>query len=124
MGPCPIRRAETPTENEETNEIAKEKPGLKLSSSNPYFVLVKKAPTASKGNKAKKTHWTQVTYLKLCLSFYWCKQISSYPDALTNVLTEWAGVVDMLCARDPKCTAVLPWSDSDFGRAPLKKEST
>jgi hypothetical protein len=48
-----------------------------------------------------------------------------YPDALTNVLTEWMGIVDMLCARDPKCNAVLPcWSDRDFGRAPLKKEST
>ena len=108
---------------DDTNGIAQEKPGLKLSTSNPYFV-VKKAPTAPKGNKAKKTHWTQVTYLKLRLSSYWCKQISSYPDALTNVLTEWAGVVDMLCARDPKCTAVLPWSDRDFGRAPLRKEST
>jgi hypothetical protein len=30
----------------------------------------------------------------------------------------------MLCTRDPKCTAVLPWSDRDFNRAPLRKDST
>jgi hypothetical protein len=31
--------------------------------------------------------------------------------------------VTLLCLRDPKCTAVLPWSDKDFGRAPLTKDS-
>jgi hypothetical protein len=97
-------------------------PEVKRTAYNPYYV-VKKAPCAPKG-KAVKTHWTQVTYLKLRTGSYWNKQISTYPEALTNVLTEWASVVDLLCSRDPKCTAVLAWSDRDFGRAPLKKEST
>jgi hypothetical protein len=97
-------------------------PEVKRTAYNPYYV-VKQAPRAPKG-KAPKTHWTQVTYLKLKTSSYWNKQISSYPEALTNVLTEWASVIDLLCSIDPKSTAVLAWSDRDFGRAPLKKEST
>lgn len=95
---------------------------LKLAPTNPYYV-VKKAPVAPHG-RTKPSHWTQVTYLKLQCSSYWNKEITTYPAALTNVLTEWADVVTLLCSRDPKCTAVLGWSDRDFGRAPLRKEST
>lgn len=113
----------TPTNTSEVNLAEPAKPPeVKRTAYNPYYV-VKQAPRAPKG-KSPKTLWTQVTYLKLKTSSYWNKQISTYPEALTNVLTEWASVVDLLCSIDPKCTAVLAWSDRDFGRAPLKQKST
>jgi hypothetical protein len=108
--------AATPEAPEQTE------PSIPAAQTSPYYV-VKKAPVAPHG-RTKPTHWTQVTYLKLQYSSYWNKELTTYPAALTNVLTEWADVVTLLYSRDPKCTTVLGWSDRDFGRAPLRKEST
>jgi hypothetical protein len=87
---------------------------------NPYYV-VKKAPEPPK-TKHKKKIYMQTTYLKIRLSSYWNNQINSYPEALTAVLMEWGRVVDVLCSRDPKGTAVFPWSDRDASRSPLTKD--
>jgi hypothetical protein len=112
----PKYKVKTPdTPKEETKPEAK--PPLKLAKSNPYYI--ERLPPSAPVGKIKKKHWTKVTYLKLKLASYWEKQSSSYPEALTNMLTEWGAVVTLLCSQDPKCTVVLPWSDRDFGRTPL-----
>ena len=67
----PKYKAKVSTENTSTKPstpIEVETPLMKAPV-NPYYV-VKKAPVVPKGN-AVKTHWTQVTYLKLRLSSYW-----------------------------------------------------
>jgi hypothetical protein len=100
---------------------ATETPPIPKNITNPYFV-VKKAPEPPKHRHKKKT-FLQTTYLKIRLSSYWNNQTSSYPEALTAVLMEWGRVIDVLCSRDPKGTAVLPWSDRDGTSSLITKDS-
>ena len=77
---------------------------------NPYYI--EKPPPAPPKGKAKKT-WKHVTFLKGRLSSYWDSDKENYGQAMTNMLTEWGGLVDILLNKDPHGTVLLPWSDTD-----------
>jgi hypothetical protein len=89
---------------------------------NPYYVE-RKPPQPPKG-KEKKKSWKHVTFLKARLSAYWDSNSMNYGQAMTLMLTEWVRMIDILIDKDPLCTVIVPWSDTDFGRAPLTKKST
>ena len=89
---------------------------------NPYCVE-RKPPQPPKGKENKKS-WKQVTFLKARLLAYWDSNSMNYGQAMTLMLTEWGQMIDILIDKDPLCTVIVPWSDTDFGRTPLTKKLT
>jgi hypothetical protein len=62
--------------------------------------------------------------MKARLDCFWDRNKMNYGQAVTNILTEWGRLIDVLMAKDPQGMVVMPWSDTDYGRAPLTKKST